>query len=402
MAYYGIEYLRRKLTEKRTRVNLRYSYYEQKRNIDYLSRVLPSNYVWMSKALGWCSKAVDSVADRLQFNEFRNDVMGFNNIFDLNNKDVIIDSALLSACVSACSFFYISADENLFPRIQVVDGGNATGVIDPITNMLTEGYAVLERDKNDNPTLEAYFVAGRTDYYPAGEEPYSVQNPALYPLLVPVIYRPDAKRPFGHARITRAAMSIQQGAMETLLYSGVASEFYSFPQKYVLGLDPDAEFNNRAASMSSFLRFDKDSDGEKPSIGQFTQYSMQPYIEMLKAQASMFAGETGLTMDDLGFNTVNPSSAEAIKASHDQLKLTVRKAQKNFGVALINTGYLAASVRDGRPYERTRVYETKCAWDPAFELDLAALSTAGDGLLKVAQAVPDYFTEEKIRDLLGF
>lgn len=47
--------------------------------------------------------------------------------------------------------------------------------------------------------------------------------------------------------------------------------------------------------------------------------------------AGLFAGETGLTLDDLGFVTDNPSSAEAIKASHENLRLIARKAQRTFG-----------------------------------------------------------------------
>ena len=32
--------------------------------------------------------------------------------------------------------------------MQVIDGANATGIIDDSTGLLVEGYAVLERDKN--------------------------------------------------------------------------------------------------------------------------------------------------------------------------------------------------------------------------------------------------------------
>ena len=98
------------------------------------------------------------------------------------------------------------------------------------------GYAVLERNAdNGTPTLEAYFTAGSTWYYPKGEKPYLVTNPAPAPLLVPICYRPDAARPFGHSRISRACMGLQQGALRTLKRSEISAEFYSFPQKYVLG-----------------------------------------------------------------------------------------------------------------------------------------------------------------------
>jgi len=58
--------------------------------------------------------------------------------------------------------------------------------------------------------------------------------------------------------------------------------------------------------MSSMLTFTKDEDGDIPQLGQFTQQSMSPYIEQFRMFAAAFAGETGLTMDDLGFVSDNP------------------------------------------------------------------------------------------------
>ena len=50
----------------------------------------------------------------------------------------------VSALISSCCFIYISSDEDNYPRLQVIDGYNATEIIDPITGMLKEGRAVIE------------------------------------------------------------------------------------------------------------------------------------------------------------------------------------------------------------------------------------------------------------------
>lgn len=401
MEYKGKEYLRKLLIAKRTRVLMRYNYYEMKNGIKYLQTLIPPKFMWMAQTMGWCGKAVDSLADRLSFREFTHDDFDMNTIFRMNNMDILPDSAMLSALISSCSFIYISEDETGFPRLQVIDGSNATGVIDPITNMLTEGYAVLKRNDNKEPVLEAYFVAGRTEYYENGKLTRTDTHNAPYALLVPVIYRPDAMRPFGHSRISRACMNQMQGAMRTLLRSEVSAEFYSFPQKYVTGLAQDTEFEQFKATMSTFLKFTKDDEGESPKLGQFTQQSMSPYIEQLRTFASLFAGETGLTTDDLGFVTDNPSSADAIKASHENLRLLARKAQKTFGSGFLNAGYLAACIRDNFIYKREQVYLTKPAWEPVFEPDAAMLSGIGDGAIKINQAVPGYFGPNNLRDLTG-
>lgn len=397
---YGIDYLRRRLADKQTRVLLRYKYYEMKNNAQDFSSLALEKFKGLKETVGWCAKAVDSLADRLQFDEFQNDEFNLSEIFLSNNQDILIDSAVLSALISACSFVYIRED-NGYPRLQVIDGSNATGIIDPVTNLLTEGYAVLERDSMGVVKTEAYFMAGMTEIYSHGVLVQRIPNAAPYALLVPIIYRPDAKRPFGHSRISRACIAYTQTALRTIKRSEVSAEFYSFPQKYVLGLSEDAEFNNRLATISSFLNFTKDGDGDHPIVGQFQQQSMTPYTEQLRTLASLFAGETGLTLDDLGFATENPSSAEAIKAGHENLRLTARKAQRTFGTGLLNVGYLAVCIRDRYAYQRDAFRDTKVAWLPIFEPDAAALSGVGDAILKINQAVPDYLGARNIKALTG-
>ena len=399
----GIGYLRRKLEIKRARVRLRYKYYEMKNAMRDFGIVTPPEFRMFHETLGWCGKAVDALADRLVFREFRDDNFDFNSIYQMNNADVLFDSAVLSALISSCCFIYIAPDDDGYPRMQVVDGGNATGVIDDTTGILQEGYAVLERSDIGTPELEAYFTAGQTEYFQRGEKnSWIVTNTAPYPLLVPILHRPDAVRPFGHSRISRACMGIVQGALRTLKRAEISAEFYSFPQKYVLGTSSDAEPLERwRATISSFLEFTKDEDGDKPQVGQFTQQSMSPYTEQLRTFAALFAGETGLTLDDLGFVTDNPSSAEAIKASHENLRLAARKAQRTFGSGFLNAGYLAACVRDNFPYQRRQIYLTTPVWEPVFEPDAAMLSSIGDGVGKLNQAVPGYIGADALRDLTG-
>jgi len=400
--YIGMEQLKKKLATKKTRVQLRYRYYEMKNlTPDFGISTPPDLRHWMS-VLGWCGKAVDGLADRLSFNRFDNDVFDMNGLYAANNKDVLIDSAILGALISACDFIYIAADSSGFPQMRVIDGRHATGVIDPVTNMLKEGYAVLEFDENDKPLIEAYFRPGSTTIYEAGKKPYTVKNPAPYPLLVPVINRPDAVRPFGHSRISRACMSIVGSAVRTVKRSEISAEFYSYPQKYILGMDENAENMDKwKATMSSMLRIDKDEDGGHPVVGQFQQQSMTPHVEQLRMFAGLFAGETGLTLDDLGFPSQNPSSAEAIKASHETMRLTARKAQTTLGVGLLNAGYLAACVRDNYPYLRRQVANTTLRWNPIFEPDAAMLAGIGDAVGKIQTAFPNYFTENKLKELTG-
>ena len=398
----GPQYLRRKLAAKKTRVDTRYRFYEMKNVARDLGISTPPELRNLQAVIGWNAKAVDSLADRLMFRHFREDNFDLNGIFAMNNPDMFFDSAVLSALISACCFVYISPDGDGFPRLQVIDGGNATGVIDPVTGLLKEGYAVLERDDYGNAILEAYFIPGMTLYYTRGKLTRTMRNDAPYPLLVPIIYRPDAMRPFGHSRISRACMSITASAMRTIKRSEISAEFYSFPQQWVTGLSQDVEVIDKwKAAMSAMMTLTKDENEEAPKVGQFSQQSMTPHMEQLKMFAALFAGETGLTMDDLGFATENPASSEAIKASHENLRMAARKAQRNFGSGFLNVGYLAACLRDGFAYKREQLYLTTPIWEPVFEPDAAAMSVMGDGLAKINAVVPGYIGSDNLYDLTG-
>lgn len=397
-------YLQRLLVSKQARIRTRYKYYEMKQQVHNLGIALPKEFRHLSDTLGWCAKAVDSLADRITFREFDNDVFDMNTIFNMNNKDILVDSAVLGALITSCDFIYISAGEDGFPRLQVIDGYNATGIIDPITNMMTEGYAVLKRDQDTHQVLiDAYFTVGHTTVYDheLGAQ-LDVDNKAPYCLLVPVINRPDARRQFGHSRISRACMELQQAAMRSMDLAQVSAEFYSYPQKYILGTNPDDEpLDTFKSVVSTMLEISADEDGNVPSVGQFTQQSMTPYTDQIKMFASLFAGETGLTLDDLGFATEHPSSAEAIKSAHENLRLSARKVQRDISTALINVGYLASCVRDDYSYRRNLIYETKVKFEPIFEPDMSTMSLIGDGAIKVNQAVPGYFNKDNLRDLTG-
>lgn len=400
--YKGIEYLRKKLTMKESRVRLRYSYYDMKNAVPDFGIATPPQLRQVKNTLGWCAKAVDCLADRLVFQGFRDDNFDLNEIYEQNNQDVLNRGAVLAALIGSCSFIYIFPDDDGYPNMQVIDAANATGIMDPVTMLLTEGYAVLKRNDDGTPATEAYFLPDMTIYYEAGKPSRTYQHKAGWPLLVPVVHRPDSVRYFGHSRISRACMDIMRSAARTVKRSEIAAEFYSFPQRYVVGTSQDADSLDKwRAAMYAVWEITKDDEGDKPTVGQFQQQSMTPFTEQLRLFASLFAGETGLTLDDLGFPSDNPSSADAIRSQHETLRLAARGAQRSFGTGFLNAGFLAACIRDEYGYKRSALFETTPVWGPIFEPDASQLSGIGDAILKIQQAFPDYFTEEKLRELTG-
>jgi hypothetical protein len=192
-------------------------------------------------------------------------------------------------------------------------------------------------------------------------------------------------------------------ALRTIKRSEISAEFFSFPQKWMTGVDSDAEeLNKWSAAMSAMMRFTLNEDGQDHvKLGQFTQQSMSPHVDQLKMFASLFAGEVGLTLDDLGFPQSNPSSYDAIKASHENLRLTAKAAHKSFNVGILNAGFLAACIRDNYDYTRQQLSITSPLWLPPFQADVSMLGAIGDAIQKINTSYPEYLTEEKLLELTG-
>ena len=70
-------------------------------------------------------------------------------------------------------------------------------------------------------------------------------------------------------------------------------------------------------------------------------------------------------------------------------------------VGIKNVGYLGACLRDDYPYKRPQFTETTVVWRPLFAPDASQLTSLGDAILKIEQALPGYITEERIRELTG-
>ena len=403
MEYVGLENLKNYLMLKQIRVGVRYVFYEMKNNTFDFGISSPPELKWWNSCVGWCAKAVDSLGDRLDFYGFRDDVFDLSQIYELNNKDILFPSAIQGALIASCSFIHVSEDESGFPRLEVINADDATGIINPTTGLLNEGYAVLERNTFGQPVREAYFTHEWTAYYENGvlvdQREYKVKEP----MLVPIVFRPDAKRPMGHSRISRSCMSLVGSALRTIKRSEISAEFYSFPQKWVTGTDQDAKkLDKWSAAMSAMMKFSLNADGQDHvRVGQFSQQSMAPHVEQLKMFASLFAGEVGLTLDDLGFPQSNPSSYDAIRAAHENLRLTALAAHKSFNVGILNAGYLAACIRDDYAYTRQQITVTKPIWLPPFRADVSMLSGIGDAIQKINQTYDGYLTEDKLLELTG-
>ena len=141
-------------------------------------------------------------------------------------------------------------------------------------------------------------------------------------------------------------MSITDNAIRTALRAELSSEFFTSPQKYLLGADKDL-FNNSSkweAYIGNIFAVSKDEDGDTPTFGQLSQMSMQPHTDYMRSLAAQFAGETGIPISSLGVIHDNPASAEAIYAAKEDLIIEAEALNETNGAALRNIGLLVEAI----------------------------------------------------------
>jgi hypothetical protein len=124
-------------------------------------------------------------------------------------------------------------------------------------------------------------------------------------------------------------MSLHDSAIRTVIRSEVTAEFYSAPQRVLLGADESA-FKNADGTVKTTWQAilgriwaipdDEDAATPRAQIEEFTQASQQPHVDQLRAWAQLFAGETSIPLASLGISgEANPTSADAYEAGRDDL-----------------------------------------------------------------------------------
>ena len=234
----------------------------------------------------------------------------------------------------------------------------------------------------------------------------SLPHPMGRPLMEAFAFRATGMKPFGQSRITRTVQTIASDVVRTLQDMAVSAAFYAAPQKWLMGITED-QFdmlagNKWSAYIGSILLGTLDPDtGHAPTAGQFSAASPQPYIDLLRTYAQMFSAETGVPLNSLGIVQDNPSSAEAIQASREDICLAVRDLNDANGQSLRSVALMAMAVAgdttlDGLTDEQKTV-------QAVFSSPLMpSVASQADAMTKVAAVVPDFAGTRAFFEQLGF
>jgi hypothetical protein len=135
---------------------------------------------------------------------------------------------------------------------------------------------------------------------------------------------------FGRTRVTRFVRTLTDDAIRCMWHMQISGAYYSVPKLAMLNLLPE----QYEAGVGDKLKYQLDrvlatevdeSGGPGTTIQQFSGNSPQPFVDELRALAAQFSGATGVPLNSLGIVQDNPSSAEAIGASREDICLIAQR-----------------------------------------------------------------------------
>lgn len=342
------------------------SYHDGTQVVQNYGMSVPPALQSLKIAAGWSSTVVGSLEERLDFQGWttpEGDDFGLGEIYRENALDLESSIGHTDALITGPGFIVVGKGAEGEPDVLITteSSSRVTGVWSRRLRRLIQAVTVNEvHPETKEPTYVSYHTLNTVYHLRRGPrggwriESTDTHNlNRVFVVLLP--NRPSTDNPFGRSEITEAVRSYTDQAVRTLLGMEVNREFYSAPQRYLLGAE-SSMFEKADGStatgwetvMGRMLAIPKDEDGEKPDIGQFSPASPAPYLEQVRGLSQLVAAEGALPASYLGFVTDNPTSADAIRQAEARLIKRAERRQITFGRAWREVAYLALLIKDGK------------------------------------------------------
>lgn len=381
--------------------NVLENYYEGKTRLKDLNISVPPALKLVDSVVGWAGTAVDVLEERLDFEGYiGGDALGLNEIFRANELDLEGSMGHKDALIYGVGFVFVGKgkDGEPDPLITIESPKKATALYDLRTRRLSAALLVDRDDIGDVQFGKLYLPNETIELEKVNDSwielDRDVHNMGRVPV-APLVNNPRSGDPDGRSEITRAVRSYTDSAMRTLLGAEVAREFYSAPQRFVLGAKEDLFLDADGNALNPWSVIQgrmlgvpyNDDDNVMPQVGQFTANSPAPYFEQIRQYAQLIAAETAIPASYLGFQTDNPSSADAIRQMEARLVKRAERRQRQFGRTWSEVAKLALLVRDGSiPAEAANI---RPIWRDASTPTRAAAADETVKLIQVGVLTPD-------------
>ena len=392
-------------------------YYYQKNKIADLGINTPDSLRGLQIQLGWCKMAVDSIAERINWRGYYNPEVSdeelngatdwLNSIYKDNFFEGEQQLAQKDALTTGTGFISVGAGdvENGEPEILWIAENSSTITLkyNKRKREVQSAFKIIAAKEKENDEAILWLPDATIELAKnrAGDwvEVDRDEHEAGVVGVVPIFNNSDSKFVFGRSEITRSLRDLQASAMRTLVNAEINREYYASPQRFLIGADPaDIELidenGSKAIKTSAgsmiYLPYNN-SDSISPDIKEFSANSPSAVMEMVEPTARLAAREMGVPPSYMGFDSVNPTSADAINAAENaltkkadarivQLKRTYKR------LANVSMAYAGRDIPENWKlidtiFERTETLTPSAAADRASKLNAIGVYD---------RALPDY------------
>lgn len=394
---------------KSTRNRLKMRYYNGKNVLKDFGISIPPQLLNVETIVGWPQKAVDSMAVRCRFDGFTAesaDAQAVLDKVDANSRlRVKYRQAVQSTLIHSCCFATVTTDEK-GARIDFHSAESAAARWDDNSGRIAYGMVIDGYREGKPCELTVYTDSAAVHVWDEQNglwgweaQPYRMGRPTMEALS----YRPTFAKPFGQSRISRAVMSITDSAVREALRTEISAEFFTSPQKYLLGADPDA-FENKTkweAYIGNIFAVGRDENGDLPTFGQLSQGSMQPHTDYMRSLAARFSGETNVPISTLGVIHDQPASAEAIYAASEPLIIECEDFNDGARDSLKMLALMAVAAE--LDVSLDELPEAFADFVPNFRNPaMPSVVSQTDAMVKIASVVPGFAGTDVFFEQIGF
>lgn len=385
------------------------AYLEGEQPLRYMSKAMQAEVGQMltSVVLNWCRLVVDAYAGRMTVQGFRyagseETDADLWQVWQANGMDALAAQAIYESLGLAKSYVIVGSPDvpGGKPVITVESPFQVTAIRDPRTRKVTEALK-LWRDLQGvqhatlyEPNRTVTLQADGGSWRPIAVDDHQL---GMVPV-VPLVNKPRILRPNGVSEF-HDVIPIVDAAIKNATDMMIASEFHAIPRRWIFGVKKEDfvdPVTNRPVSAWSRLTGRVWSHANADvKAGQFPETDLRNFHETIKLLAQLASQVAALPANYLAFNSVNPTSADAMRAIDAQLELRIRRKMVDFGEAFEDVMRLVMRFQTGVWDERASSLETVWA-DPG----TPTMAQKADAVVKLVSA--KVIPVEQAREDLGY
>ena len=379
-------------------------YYEGKNRVSSLGIAIPPQLSQAQNIVGWAGTVVNVIEERLDFRGFIDTAnTGIQDIFRANDLATESSLAHRDALIYGVSYLVIGKGNTAFGEPEVLITVESPKKMTAHYNLRTrrlDSALSVTRNNEGVPTSGALYLENETIYlgYKNGwfEVDRDVHNLGRVPV-TRIVNNPRTGETNGSSEITPAIMGNIKEASRTLLHMAISSEFFSAPQRYILGASEgafeDADGNPIdawSAIVGRMQILSRDEEGNLPSVGEFNSNSPEPFIAQTKLYAELCAANAGIPLEYFGVETggANPTSADALRVRETRLIKTAERKQAAYARGWLEAARIALLIRDGAIPETFNT-AVKVDWKDPSQITQSASADATQKLISSGVLLPD-------------